>query len=454
MKRTILKACAVMLALAFMPGAIAEVVAEGPVDMLAVDHKLYELGYRDSACNGILDEVTINALINFQIVNNLEVTGEADQQTVSLLLGGNAVSAPDYIASMAREYVEMPLLVNGARGEDVSRLQKVLKDMGYFTGNSDGAYGAETEAAVCRFQLANGLRETGIADSAVFMRLYGGTPRTWDEFLEGSCASAGDSGAHVRTLQLWLRQMGYFRGECTGRYGDGTQQAVKRFQAENGLETSGDVDMATCRALYSDVSELLRNSAALRRGETGAEAQALCRDLNALGYPAHEEFDMQTELALMQFQLVNKLDVSGIADDITLAKLHSEGATRIESYVIPGDVVPDDENLSARIVRQASSQLGQLSNLDKDFGFVQLVYLKCGVKLIDRGQLGVVTLGAADHIDGGAILGVKTDGREIMGIATSDRALIYRADSGYIVMGYLDTMEAEEICLYHVVEEG
>ena len=30
--------------------------AQEHIDMLAVDHKLYELGYRDGACNGILDE--------------------------------------------------------------------------------------------------------------------------------------------------------------------------------------------------------------------------------------------------------------------------------------------------------------------------------------------------------------------------------------------------------------
>ena len=450
MKRRLFRICAAAAALLTAFSA----AAEGGIDMLAVDHKLYELGYRDGACNGVLDEVTINALCNFQLVNGLEPTGEPDANTVNLLLSGSALSATDYLAGIARQYVEMPSLANKARGDDVLRLQKALRELGYFDGSSDGAYGAETEAAVCRFQLANGLRETGIADSAVFMRLYRGSPVSWQEFLENSCADVGDSGSHVRTLQLWLKHKGYFKGECTGRYGDGTQQAVKRFQADMGLDASGDVDMATCRALYTDVTALLRDSSALRRGETGAEVEALCRDLVALGYPAHEAFDMQTELALMQFQLVNKLGVTGIADDVSLARLHGEGAARIESYVVPGDVIPDDENLYGKIVRTAFGLLGQPSRLDTDFGFVQYVYLKCGVSLIDRAQLARVEMGAADSFEAGALLGVTVDGVETCGIATSDRAMVYRAPGGYIVMSYLDAMGAEDICLYRIVEEG
>ena len=66
---------AVLAALALLPFALGEAIVEPDVDMLEVDHKLYELGYRDSACNGELDDVTINALRNFQKVNGLEVTG-------------------------------------------------------------------------------------------------------------------------------------------------------------------------------------------------------------------------------------------------------------------------------------------------------------------------------------------------------------------------------------------
>ena len=129
---------------------------------------------------------------------------------VARLFGEEAVGAADYLAGVALEYAEMPALANGSYGESVSRLQQALKALGYFEGSSDGAYGEATEAAVSRFQLANGLKETGIADSAVFLRIYAGTPVSWTDFLQDSCASVGDSGSNVRMLQVWLTRKGYF----------------------------------------------------------------------------------------------------------------------------------------------------------------------------------------------------------------------------------------------------
>ena len=439
-------------AMALALGASAQTVkqAEG-VDLLEVDHKLYELGYRDGACNGVLDEVTINALRNFQIANGLEVTGEADAATVERLLGGEAVGEREYLESFARSYAESAALASGAQGDAVSRLQRALKGLGYFTGSCDGAFGEATGAAVCRFQLANGLNETGVADGAVFLRLYGGESVAWEDFLKNSCAAAGDSGDRVRTLQLWLKRKGYFRGACTGRYGEGTQQAVKRFQADNNLESSGDLDLETCRALYTNVTALMEDNQAVRLGDTGAEAEAVCRDLGALGYPAHARFNMQTQLALMQFQLANDLKVTGVADGATRARLRAENARRAESYV-PGKLELGEEGLSSRIARQALALLGQFSELDTDFGFVQYVYLKCGVPLMDRGQLAAVALSGTDAAEAGSVLGVEADGRLLCGVATSDGALIYQAESGYIVMSYLNAMQPERVWLYRPVE--
>ena len=42
------------------------------------------------------------------------------------------------------------------------RIQLALNSLGYCSCKVDGAYGAETEAALKRFQKANGLPETGV----------------------------------------------------------------------------------------------------------------------------------------------------------------------------------------------------------------------------------------------------------------------------------------------------
>lgn len=456
--RKMLRICALLCALCMALCALAEEdagqIEAKEIDLLTVDHRLYELGYRDGACNGVLDEITVNALKNFQKVNGLNVTGETDDATVELLLSSEAVSQTEYLEKLAKENAEVLPLADGSHGEAVSRLQRALKELGYYKGNSDGAFGDETQAAVYRFQLANGLQETGIADSAALLRLYAETPITWAEFLEESCASVGDVGTRVRTLQIWLEHKGYFKGECTGRYGDGTQQAVRRFQTDQNLEPSGNLDLDTCSALYWNVDVLLRDSAALRRGDTGTAAEALCQNLALLGYPAHARFNMQTELALMQFQLVNKLEVTGVADEVTRARLYSEYAVKLEDYENSGSTPLKDDSIQNSLYRLAVSLLGQASELDTDFGFVQYAALKCGLKLMDRSQLTEMELEAADDFKAGAILSVEADGKKFCGIGTGDGAVIYRAENGYIVMSYLEGMELDRLCLLDMKEEA
>ena len=434
-----------LLALALPATAWGAAAVEPDVDMLEVDHKLYELGYRDSACNGELDDVTINALRNFQAVNGLEVTGEPDPQTVSLLLSGEAISEQAYLTGLAQARSEQPSLADGSYGAEVERLQKALKELGYFGGSCDGAYGEATAAAVYRFQLANGLMMTGVADSALFVRLYDGESVDWNTFLEESCAAAGESGVHVHRIQQWLRTKGYFRGECTGRYGETTQQAVKRFQAANKLESSGDADYATCEALFTDVAAMCGAESALRRGDAGDAVAMLCARLSELGYPAGESYTMRTELGVMQFQLVNGLPVSGIADAATQAALYSEGALRAEAAVAAELSAYDDEGVRQQLLRMSGNCLGQEADFADGMEFVSYVCLKCGIPLLKQSQLTAEPAAPEQELEGGQILCVQAEGRELFGVSTSDRALVYSGESGYVVMRYLDAMQPEQL---------
>lgn len=51
----------------------------------------------------------------------------------------------------------------GSRGEEVRTIQTKLKRWGYYSGNIDGIYGSQTQAAVRWFQSKNGLTVDGIA---------------------------------------------------------------------------------------------------------------------------------------------------------------------------------------------------------------------------------------------------------------------------------------------------
>lgn len=69
-----------------------------------------------------------------------------------------------------REY-EPVYSQTGSSGTEVEEIQRVLKERGIFTGEITGYYGTQTAQAVQAFQRQQGLRETGIADSATLKRL-------------------------------------------------------------------------------------------------------------------------------------------------------------------------------------------------------------------------------------------------------------------------------------------
>ena len=65
-----------------------------------------------------------------------------------------------------------PVLRTGSRGEDVKTLQGRLLDLGYYTDEIDGQFGAATKAAVIDFQRANGLDADGMVGSETKALLY------------------------------------------------------------------------------------------------------------------------------------------------------------------------------------------------------------------------------------------------------------------------------------------
>ncbi len=54
------------------------------------------------------------------------------------------------------------VLKQGSRGDDVTTVQRKLKNWGYYKGSVDGIYGSQTKSAVIYFQKKNGLVPDGI----------------------------------------------------------------------------------------------------------------------------------------------------------------------------------------------------------------------------------------------------------------------------------------------------
>ncbi|MBR4068124.1 MAG: peptidoglycan-binding protein [Clostridia bacterium] len=148
------------------------------------------------------------------------------------------------------------LLKPGVAGDDVTKLQQRLSELGYYTGEVDGAYGPGTQAAVLLFQTQHGLDADGIAGDRTRSMLYSQNAQpcaaTPAPTQTPSALSRGAEGDPVVEMQQRLKELGFYDGECDGDYGPGTQSAVRLFQSQHGLTVDGAAGEKTLGMLYSE----------------------------------------------------------------------------------------------------------------------------------------------------------------------------------------------------------
>ncbi|MGB3670306.1 MAG: peptidoglycan-binding protein [Phormidesmis sp.] len=185
--------------------------------------------------------------------------------------------------AQASPAVTYPVLAIGSTGETVSQLQVILRLLGFYQGAVDGSYSASTQAAVIRFQTAAGLAADGIAGPSTWRKLLPspediavGSPQLAVDAQAADTSSPAPAdttsaaeadppqadapsdppilrpnfeGSAVAQLQRELTQLGYYSGPVDGTYGEQTQAAVKKFQADQQLEVDAIVGPSTWDAL-------------------------------------------------------------------------------------------------------------------------------------------------------------------------------------------------------------
>lgn len=170
-----------------------------------MQQKLKNLGYYKDSVDGSFGTSTEEAVKAFQRGNNLKADGAAGGDTLNLMFSGNAKTAsaasatatprPTAAATSKRAtprptatplpentYVRVTpdpsgdyiTLQRGHYGTPVERLQRALKNEGYFSGSVDGYYGEGTANAVKAFQRSQGLKVDGVAGPATQRVLFEG----------------------------------------------------------------------------------------------------------------------------------------------------------------------------------------------------------------------------------------------------------------------------------------
>lgn len=261
---------------------------EGP-SVRRLQQELRRAGFYQAPITQVYDAKTESAVRRFQKTAGLEANGIAEPSTVEKLRNWNpqrnqqarrsstqnnqtvatrsrtentqTQSQRTTTATSSEEKRNPNVLSRGDEGEKVKVLQERLRVSGHYFGNATGIFGPITEEAVKRFQEAYNLTADGVVGPETDRLL----PPVGVGFGEESAAqrrnqdrdklSLGDRGEPVRVLQQQLIQAGYLQGEPNGYFGPYTQEAVKRFQADNYLQASGIAGPTTRGKLHALVNK-------------------------------------------------------------------------------------------------------------------------------------------------------------------------------------------------------
>lgn len=260
-------------------------------------------------------------------------------------------------------YPGFPLKL-GSSGNEVKTIQQQLNRIADAypsipkIKDPDGIFGAQTEAAVKRFQNIFNLAQDGIVGKSTWYRIknvYNGVKKlaeltaenlTFDEVepIYPSLLKEGMSGDYIKTLQYYLNIVAYFYPQIPnidvdGYFGPKTKEAVIAFQEMFGLVPDGIVGRDTWKALsnayktsinsipeeYKSEAEIVYPGYVLSEGITNDDVRRLQTFLEKISqaYPSIPSvtvdgvFGEKTKEAVSAIQRMYGIPVSGVAGPVT-----------------------------------------------------------------------------------------------------------------------------------------
>lgn len=154
---------------------------------------------------------------------------------LSLVTAAAVVTGPALTPAHAFPQASYHTQSTGNRGVDVQAVQYLLQAQGIAV-TADGVFGSGTAGAVRTFQSRKGLTVDGAVG-----------PQTWGALVV--TVRPGSEGPAVRALQLQLNKKRRLALAVDGKFGSGTEAAVRDFQGHAGIGSDGVVGPTTWRNL-------------------------------------------------------------------------------------------------------------------------------------------------------------------------------------------------------------
>ena len=131
-----------------------------------------------------------------------------------------------------------------------------LYDLGYYNKKADEKFGAGMLTAVKAFQKKNGLAVDGAVGKKSLAILFADGVLDADDAIPTPDPEPlklpykyGDKGSEIKEVQEKLLALGYKAGKADGVFGKNTRDAVKLFQARNGMTVDGKIGQRTLERL-------------------------------------------------------------------------------------------------------------------------------------------------------------------------------------------------------------
>lgn len=165
-----------------------------------------------------------------------------------------------------------------ANKEQVSNVQKMLKEKSLYKGEETGKLDDDTRASIKSYQSANGLKDTGTLNRATLEKM--GILLTDKQKLipvsQTSFAGSSDkkdasdkpkrvifraNKEQITQAQKMLKTKGMYSGEETGKLDDATREGLKKFQADSKIKPTGTLNQATLEKMGVTLTDKQKQNA-------------------------------------------------------------------------------------------------------------------------------------------------------------------------------------------------
>ncbi|GLO67597.1 peptidoglycan-binding protein [Oceanobacillus kimchii] len=288
-------------------------------DTVELKEKLNRLGYGHITVSTLYGSFTETQVRKFQQDHGLVVNGIADEITW---------------LKLDETYYNSSFQL-GDRHDDIIKIKQQLNAIGFGGISETNYFGEWTQTRVKQFQQYYQLTVTGKVD------------HTTEEKISSVYNSPFQNGKrHDGTVELKekLNHIGFGYITVSTLFGSFTETQVRNFQEHYGLRVNGIADEVT----FAKIDEIYNSP--LQLGNRHPDIITLKENLNNLGYDGiaiSDYFGDWTEKRLKEFQKDYGLPVSGIADEITLAKIEEASENR---WII--EYTPYPTTLSQTLTRQ------------------------------------------------------------------------------------------------------